>query len=152
MKQPDKFGCACAIGLTLLFSSIISVPAADDALAWPPVTAQTRPWAFWWWMGSAVDKTNITKELHRYHDAGLGGVHIIPIYGAKGFESNYISYLSPKWMEMMGWTVAEAHRLGMGVDMTHRHRLVFRRPDRQRSGRERQRRRENLSTLARAKN
>ncbi len=118
MKQPDKFGCACAIGLTLLFSSIISVPAADDALAWPPVTAQTRPWAFWWWMGSAVDKTNITKELTRYYAAGLGGVHIIPIYGAKGFESNYISYLSPKWMEMMGWSVAEANRLGMGVDMT----------------------------------
>jgi len=118
MKQPDQFGCVCAIGLTLLFASIISIPAADDALAWPPVTAQTRPWAFWWWMGSAVDKTNITKELTRYHDAGLGGVHIIPIYGAKGFESNYISYLSPKWMEMMGWSVAEANRLGMGVDMT----------------------------------
>ena len=42
-------------------------------------------------MGSAVDKTNITKELTRYHNAGLGGVHIIPIYGAKGFETNYIS-------------------------------------------------------------
>jgi hypothetical protein len=118
MKLPDKFGCACAIGLTLLCSSIISIPAADDALVWPPVTAQTKPWAFWWWMGSAVDKTNITKELTRYHDAGLGGVHIIPIYGAKGFESNYISYLSPKWMEIMGWSVAEANRLGMGVDMT----------------------------------
>jgi hypothetical protein len=118
MKHPDKFGCACAIGLALLLASIISMPAADDALAWPAVTAQTKPWAFWWWMGSAVDKTNITKELTRYHAAGLGGVHIIPIYGAKGFESNYISYLSPQWMEMMGWSVAEANRLGMGVDMT----------------------------------
>ena len=69
-------------------------------------------------MGSAVDKTNLTRELQRYHDAGLGGVHIIPIYGAKGWESNYIRYLSPQWMEMMGCTVTEAHRLGMGVDMT----------------------------------
>ncbi|MCX6896669.1 MAG: glycosyl hydrolase [Verrucomicrobia bacterium] len=92
--------------------------AADDPLAWPAITAQCRPWAYWWWMGSAVDKTNITRELTRYHDAGLGGVHIIPIYGAKGFESNYISYLSPKWMEMMSWSVTEAKRLGMGVDMT----------------------------------
>ena len=69
-------------------------------------------------MGSAVDRTNLTRELQRYHDAGLGGVHIIPIYGAKGWESNYISYLSPKWMEMLGYTVTEAHRLGLGVDMT----------------------------------
>jgi hypothetical protein len=69
-------------------------------------------------MGSAVDPTNLTHELQRYHDAGLGGVHIIPIYGAKGWESHYLSYLSPRWMEMMGYTVAEAHRLDMGVDMT----------------------------------
>jgi hypothetical protein len=69
-------------------------------------------------MGSAVDKTNLTHELERYAAAGLGGIHIIPIYGAKGFEDKYINYLSPKWMEMMGWAVSEANRLGMGVDMT----------------------------------
>ena len=65
-----------------------------------------------------MDKTNITRELQRYHDGGFGGIHIIPIYGAKGFEDKYINYLSPKWMEMMSWTVTEAKRLGMGVDMT----------------------------------
>ena len=105
--------------LALLFAlNALPLHAADDPLAWPPITAQTKPWAFNWWMGSAVDKTNLTKELERYAAAGLGGVHIIPIYGAKGFEDKYISYLSPQWMEMMGWTVSEAHRLGMGVDMT----------------------------------
>jgi hypothetical protein len=69
-------------------------------------------------MGSAVDPTNLTHELQRYHDAGLGGVHIIPIYGAKGYEDRFIEYLSPKWMEMLAYTVREAHRLDMGVDMT----------------------------------
>ena len=118
MKTPGQVSLACVLCLTFFGGITISVPAADDALAWPPITSQARPWAFWWWMGSAVDKTNITKELARYHDAGLGGVHIIPIYGAKGFETNYINYLSPEWMEMMGWSVAEANRLGMGVDMT----------------------------------
>jgi hypothetical protein len=92
--------------------------AADDPLAWPAITSQTKPWAFNWWMGSAVDKTNLTRELERYAAAGLGGIHIIPIYGAVGYENNYINYLSPQWMDMMGWTVSEAHRLGMGVDMT----------------------------------
>ncbi len=69
-------------------------------------------------MGSAVDTTNLTRELNRYHEAGLGGVHIIPIYGARGWEDKFIQYLSPKWMQMLGFTVAEAHRLDMGVDMT----------------------------------
>ena len=116
MNSGSRFVCAlvAAVFLTANFSA----GAADDPFAWPPITAQTKPWAFNWWMGSAVDKTNLTKELQRYHDAGLGGIHIIPIYGAKGFESKYINYLSPEWMEMMGWAVSEAHRLGMGVDMT----------------------------------
>ena len=96
----------------------LTTRAADDPFAWPPITSQTKPWAFNWWMGSAVDKTNLTHELESYAAAGLGGIHIIPIYGAKGFEDKYIPYLSPKWMEMMGWTVSEANRLGMGVDMT----------------------------------
>lgn len=92
--------------------------ASDESLSWPKQTRQTRPWAYWWWMGSAVDKTNLTKELSRYRDAGMGGVHIIPIYGAKGWEDKYISYLSPQWMEMLGHTVSEANRLNLGVDMT----------------------------------
>jgi len=98
--------------------AISAAHAADDPFAWPPITAQQKPWAYNWWMGSAVDKTNLTHELERYAAAGLGGIHIIPIYGAKGFEDKYLNYLSPQWMEMMGWAVSEAHRLGMGVDMT----------------------------------
>jgi hypothetical protein len=90
----------------------------SDSFAWPAITREQRPWAYWWWMGSAVDQTNLTRELTRYRDAGYGGVHIIPIYGAKGWESNYITYLSPRWMEMLNYTVREAKRLDLGVDMT----------------------------------
>jgi alpha-L-rhamnosidase len=118
MKLPRTMPLALALGVATLLTTNFSVHAADDPFAWPPITSQTKPWAFNWWMGSAVDKTNLTHELERYAAAGLGGIHIIPIYGAKGFESKYINYLSPEWMEMMGWTVSEANRLGMGVDMT----------------------------------
>jgi hypothetical protein len=100
----------------LLLSSLSLV--ATDFLNWPTITREQRPWAYWWWMGSAVDKANLTRELTRYREAGYGGVHIIPIYGAKGWESNYISYLSPRWMEMLDYTVREAKRLDLGVDMT----------------------------------
>ena len=92
--------------------------ATVDPLAWPPITREAKPWAYWWWMGSAVDKANLTREIERARDAGLGGLHIIPIYGAKGWEDRAIPYLTPRWMEMLDWSVREAERCGMGMDMT----------------------------------
>jgi hypothetical protein len=98
---------------------VMMMPCAGaDPLAWPEESHETRPWSYWWWMASAVDAPNITREMETLKKAGWGGLHIIPIYGAKGYENRTIEYLSPKWMEMMGHSVAEAKRLGMGVDMT----------------------------------
>lgn len=77
-----------------------------------------KPWTYWWWMGSSVTKAGITSNLTKMSNAGLGGVHIVPIYGEKGDEDNYIPYLSDEWMEMLNHTVCEANRLRMGVDMT----------------------------------
>jgi hypothetical protein len=120
MKFHRSIVLAGALSFGLLSGSTVTVPAATNAPvpAWPALTSQARPWTYWWWMASAVDKTNLTRELQRFHDAGLGGVHIIPIYGAKGWESNYVRYLGPQWMDLMGYTVSEAQRLGLGVDMS----------------------------------
>ena len=102
----------------LLITASIAARAEPDPLAWPPAAREAKPWTYWWWMASAVDPGNLTRELERYRDAGLGGVHIIPIYGAKGYEDRFIEYLSPKWMERLRHTVTEARRLGLDVDMT----------------------------------
>lgn len=85
---------------------------------WPPVTAESRPWVYWWWMAGAVDPLNLTRELERYRQAGIGGVHIVSIYGAKGYEQRYNDFLGPRWIEMLQHTVREARRLGLGVDMS----------------------------------
>ena len=118
MKSFASLAAGLFLGVCGLLGAVEKVAAADDPLAWPEVTTQAKPHAYWWWMASAVDTNNIAKSLARYRDAGMGGVHIIPIYGAKGWESNYISYLSPRWMEMLNHTVTEAKRLDLGVDMT----------------------------------
>jgi alpha-L-rhamnosidase len=76
---------------------------------------QNKPWTRWWWMGSAVDEVGIKKQLTQLATAGFGGVEIVPIYGAKGFESKYIKYLSPQWMKMLDYTVEQAKTLNMGV-------------------------------------
>src|SRR6185437_15942953 len=118
MKNNRQKLCAGLIGLTLFGASTVFTSAAENPLAWPELTSQTRPWAWWWWHGSAVDTTNISHELQRFHDAGLGGVQITSIYGTKGAESRDITYLTPKWLDMMGYTVDEARHQHMGVDMT----------------------------------
>jgi hypothetical protein len=93
-------------------------PASADPFGWAAPTQTAKPWTRWWWMGSAVDTTNLTHQLEMFQQAGLGGVEICPIYGARGYESRFIDFLSPKWMEMLAHTTSEAKRLGLGVDLT----------------------------------
>ncbi|WP_441801780.1 glycosyl hydrolase [Leeuwenhoekiella sp. W20_SRS_FM14] len=84
---------------------------------WPELTNTIKPWTRWWWMGSAVDKPNLKKHLIAFQEAGLGGVEITPIYGVKGEEANFLDHLSPKWLEMLDYTISTADSLGLGVDM-----------------------------------
>ncbi len=86
---------------------------------WPEVKKETRPWTRWWWMGNAVDQKNISSLLTNYKQTGFGGVEIAPIYGAIGYESRYLQYLSPAWMKMLDHTTKTAESLGMGVDLTN---------------------------------
>ncbi|WP_319226916.1 glycosyl hydrolase [Draconibacterium orientale] len=86
---------------------------------WPEQTNETKPWTRWWWHGSAVDKTNLTANLEELAEAGFGGVEITPIYDVKGYEDQSISFQSAKWMEMFEFTLQEAKRLGLGVDLAN---------------------------------
>ncbi len=78
----------------------------------------TKPWTWWWIFGNATTKSDITAQLEYMQKSGIGGVCIIPVYGEKRDEANYIDLLSPKFMQMLEYISDEAKRLGMGVDMT----------------------------------
>jgi hypothetical protein len=78
----------------------------------------SKPWTYWWWMGSAVNKTDLKIQLNEFAESGIGGVHIIPIYGVQNNEQNDIFFLSEKWMEMLDFTIKEAGKVGLGVDIT----------------------------------
>lgn len=77
-----------------------------------------KPWTYWWWMGSAVTREDISTQMEKFAASGLGGVHIIPIYGVKGYENDVIPFLTDHWLDVMQHTVSEGKRLGLGVDMT----------------------------------
>lgn len=68
-------------------------------------------------MGNAVDTANLNWQLEALTQAGIGGVEISPIYGVKGFEEQFIDYLSPVWIAMLDHTITKAQELGMQVDM-----------------------------------
>ena len=108
---------AIAFLFACLFLSLPSGSLAQQQPAWPEITRSAKPWTRWWWPGSAVDRANLTRQLEAIAAAGIGGVEITPIYGARGSEARYIDFLSPQWMEMLEHTTREAQRLGLGVDM-----------------------------------
>jgi hypothetical protein len=106
--------------IVLVLSGCTKVAVADEPItdtAWPEVTRECKPWTRWWWLGSAVDEANLTRELEAIAAAGFGGVEITPIYGAKGAEDRFLQFLSPEYVKALAFTCAEAQRLGLGVDM-----------------------------------
>jgi hypothetical protein len=91
-----------------------SIPATE----WPEIRTEHKPGTRWWWLGSAVDKENLSWNLQNLHQVGIGSVEITPIYGVKGEEAREIAYLSPRWMEMLNYVQSEASSLNMIVDLS----------------------------------
>ncbi|WP_234569818.1 glycosyl hydrolase [Rhodohalobacter sp. 614A] len=84
---------------------------------WPEITQENKPWTRWWWMGSAVNATDLTRQMELLSEANLGGVEITPIYGVGGYEDQFIDFLSPEWMDVLEHTLSEGDRLNLGIDM-----------------------------------
>lgn len=105
--------------ILLPLSFCFMLQASYAQIKWPAITQQTKPWARWWWEGSAVDKKNISANMKNYAAAGLGGLEVTPIYGIYGYEKQFIDFLSPKWMQMLDHTIVEGKRLGLGIDIAN---------------------------------
>lgn len=98
---------------------VVSLCFGLEAIAqnWPEIRPEAKPGSRWWWLGSAVDKDNLTYNLKEYGRAGLGSLEVTPIYGVKGNESHNIDFLSPQWMEMFQYTQGEGKKYGIDIDM-----------------------------------
>ena len=71
------------------------------AQTWPTPNPEAKAGTRWWWLGSAVDKTNLQWNLSEYARAGIGAVEITPLYGVQGNDKNNIDFLSPRWMQAL---------------------------------------------------
>lgn len=86
---------------------------------WPAITAENKPWTRWWWPGNAVDTANLGVLLETYAKAGLGGLEVVPIYGVRGYEDQFLPYLGTTWMKALKFTLKKAEELNMGIDMAN---------------------------------
>lgn len=101
----------------IFFSILLLGACKQEQAVWPESTQESKPWTRWWWPGNAVDKENVQRELKEMSDAGIGGVEITSIYGVQGEEDRFIEYFSPEFSEMLKFTIDEANRLELGVDL-----------------------------------
>ncbi len=86
--------------------------------AWPRTTRLMKPWVYNWWMASAVDEEGLELQSRELAEKGFGGFHVIPIYGAKGYEAKWRDYLSSEWMEAFAMAKRIGARHGLGIDLT----------------------------------
>ena len=97
--------------------ALASLALTINAQSWPTVTPEAKPGTRWWWLGSAVDQENLKWNLSEYGKHGIGAIEITPLYGVQGNQQNNIPYLSDKWMSMLRYTMTQAERNGIEVDM-----------------------------------
>ena len=109
-----------AIVVALSVMSCVSASAQDSAtsgiektFANPP--QDCRPQTRWWWMGNALTKDDISRQLEEMHAQGIGGVEQITMDSV--YEKGNIDYLSPQYFELLRHAIAEAHRLHMTVSV-----------------------------------
>lgn len=109
-----KKSILAAFAVSIIF---LNITCTKHETKWLEPTQTSKPWTRWWWMGNAVDKKNVLRELNEFAHSGIGGVEITPIYGVKGEEYRSVKYLSPGFTEVIDFTASEAAKLGMGVDL-----------------------------------
>ncbi len=104
--------------LTTLAATIM-IAASATAQSWPTPSPEAKAGSRWWWLGSAVDKENISWNLEEYSRAGIGALEITPIYGVKNNDRNNLDFLSPEWMDALSHVQAEGRRNNILIDMNN---------------------------------
>ena len=101
--------------LSILTIPLLATPSSGD---WPTPQRESKPGVIWWVPGSAMTEADTTFNLEQLSAAGFGGMSMVPIYGVRGAEDRFLDHLSPAWNRQYAFVVAEAHRLGLWVDLT----------------------------------
>jgi len=87
----------------------------ETTFASPPKVC--RPWVYWWWLNANVTEESITRDLEAMAAQGIGGFLLFDVtaYGHHivAAPPRKIAFMSPRWRELVRYSLQEAHRLGL---------------------------------------
>jgi len=123
MKKLLVLHLASLICVATLLSSNRSVHAGaaesrgslDNNFANPPASA--RPWVYWFWLNGNITSNGITADLEAMQRVGIGGVLIMEV--DQGTPKGPAAFGSQPWRDLFKDVCAEAHRLGLEVNMNN---------------------------------
>jgi len=81
----------------------------------PPDSA--RPWVYSFWLNGNVTSNGITADLETMKRVGLGGLLLMDV--DQGTPKGPVRFNSPQWRDLFTHLCAEAHRLGLEVNMNN---------------------------------
>ncbi len=93
--------------------------AGDLAAKFTTPPASARPWVYWFWNNGNVTKAGITADLEAMQRAGIGGVIIMDVVERFAPPPGTADFMNAEWQELFRFAVAEAHRLGLEINMTN---------------------------------
>ncbi len=77
----------------------------------PPSSAKARTW--WHWINGNVSKVGITADLEAMKRVGIQEAQIFNV--DQGYPDGSATFMSPAWLELFQFAVAEAKRLGLEI-------------------------------------
>ncbi len=103
--------------LMLAASLTAAAPAGDLEQAFRQPPAEARPWVYWFWLNGNITREGITADLEAMQRVGIGGVLIMEV--DQGTPKGPAAFGRSLWRELFKHVCAEAHRLGLEVNMNN---------------------------------
>ena len=120
MRKPLlALALSCALAAHAAGPSTTFADVAQHLQTPPP---DARPMMRWWWFGPAVEQSELEREILAMKAGGIGGFEIQPVYpmelddAARGIRN--VPYLSPEFLDAVGFANRTGRANGMRVDMT----------------------------------
>lgn len=103
--------------LALPAGALLKNAQAGGSSAFPKPSPDSRMTMWWFWFGPSQTKEQVSRELEAMRDAGVGGVFVFPCYPLTADEAINMPYLTPKFLDVLGYTLERAHEFSMTVDL-----------------------------------
>ena len=105
--------------LITFLAACLSATAGDLSAQFAQPPESSRPWVYWFWNNGNVTKEGITADLEAMQREGIGGVIIMDVVERFAPPPGPADFMNAEWQELFRFAVAEAHRLGLKINMTN---------------------------------